>query len=138
MVTSTPLTDRQLRATIRQMLKDWNASTEVQRAIALDLSCTLMKAKEDAKPPKSPRSVDHPYTPERWTDDQRACHQAASMEEAFHQASCLSGGWYHRAVVIWCAVVGREEKYWILPEDASRPSDADYHRAYRVERCPDE
>lgn len=130
---------KDFRATVRQMLKDWNAATDAQRTVATELSILLAKAKEEAKPVrKAGVNYDIPYTPETWNESQRECHQADDLDKAIHKATCLAGGWYHRAVVVWCAVVGQDEQYWILPEDAPQPTDADYHRTYRIERCPDE
>jgi hypothetical protein len=41
-----------------------------------------------------------PYTPNDWTEGQAAMHQPKTLDEAFHSASCLAGGWYRRHVTI--------------------------------------
>ena len=40
------------------------------------------------------------YTPELWTPEQRAIHEADDLDAAFRHASMLAGGWYRRPVTI--------------------------------------
>ena len=63
--------------------------------------------------------VDVPYTPETWNADQLAMHTATSMEAALHNACCLAGGWYRRAVTIDFQVTAdNDERYMLRPSDA--------------------
>jgi hypothetical protein len=55
----------------------------------------------------------------------------AQPGRSIHAASCLSGGWYRRAVVIYCKVENLDEFYRILPHDAPAPDG--YRPCYRVE-----
>ena len=73
--------------------------------------------------------------PEDWNVDQLAMHRASTLDEAFHHASSLTGGWYHRAVVIYYRPNDANEsgeEYHILPHDAPAPEGFD--RLYRIER----
>jgi hypothetical protein len=60
------------------------------------------------------------YTPEQWTAQQLACHRAATMEEAFHSASCLAAGWYRRPVTIDYRVTeDNDEEYMLRPAEVA-------------------
>ena len=60
-----------------------------------------------------------PYTPNNWNPSQVQMHIAADMEEAFHHASCLAGGWYKRPVTIDYQITeDNDERYMIRPSDA--------------------
>jgi hypothetical protein len=59
-----------------------------------------------------------PYTPDTWTETQVAAHRADTLEDAFHKASCLAGGWYRRAVTIDYQITpDNDETYMIRPAD---------------------
>lgn len=63
-----------------------------------------------------------PYTPNDWTPEQLAAHRADTLDDAFHAASCLSGGWYRRAVSIDYRIVGEDmgpakEEYMLRPSE---------------------
>lgn len=86
---------------------------------------------------KSALKVGYPfevaYTPEDWTPEQLAAHRADSMEGAFKAASCLSGGWYHRAVTIDYQVTATDdERYMIRPSEV--PVAEGWEPAYTVAR----
>ncbi len=71
------------------------------------------------------------YTPETWTPDQLAFHRAATMEDAFHKASCLAGGWYRRPVAIDYRITpDNNEEYMLRPADIA-PLD-DWTPVYEV------
>jgi hypothetical protein len=46
------------------------------------------------------KSFDVPYAPDTWSAEQLAFHRADCLDAAFKNASCLAGGWYHRAVTM--------------------------------------
>lgn len=59
-----------------------------------------------------------PYTPTDWNESQAAMHSATTMEDALHNACCLAGGWYRRAVTIDMRVtVDNNEEYMLRPSD---------------------
>lgn len=72
------------------------------------------------------------YLPELWTEADRQFHQAETLEDAFHQASCLAGGWYRRPIRIEVQVdrTGKEA-YRCLPAD--EPCAPDWDPCYIVE-----
>lgn len=75
-----------------------------------------------------------PYTPATWNDSQRALHTAASLEEAFHHASCLAGGWYRCPVTIDSRVTAdNNEEYMMRP--AAVPVADGWSPCYTVERA---
>jgi hypothetical protein len=57
------------------------------------------------------------YAPQHWTAEQRAAHEADSLDDAFKLASMLSGGWYRRQVTIDVRYIGEDERYMIRPSD---------------------
>ena len=62
------------------------------------------------------------YAPEHWTVSQAAFHHADTLEDAFHQASCLAGGWYRRAVAIdYRITANNDEEYQLRPADSPTP-----------------
>ncbi len=72
-----------------------------------------------------------PYTPNDWNADQLAMHRALTLEDAFHHASCLAGGWYRRAVTIDFQVTeNNDEMYMLRPSDV--PPLAGWHPTYEV------
>ncbi len=73
-----------------------------------------------------------PYTPESWTPTQRACHRAASLDEALYQASGLAGGgWYRRPIAIDYRITpDNNEEYLLRPADIA-PLD-DWTPVYEV------
>jgi hypothetical protein len=78
-----------------------------------------------------------PYTPERWTPEQRAYHSPADLDAALRAASGLAGGWYLRAVDVCLQVTeDREEHYAIVPRE--QPPPAGFSKVYRVERLADD
>ena len=139
------MTPASLKAETAKLVTEWNTAVQAQREVAWQLDILLMKAKDAARATAEQRKAKlkaAKVTPEKWradlTPDQIECHRADDLDKAFHQASCLAGGWYRAPVVIWTAVVGDDERYWILPEDAPVPTDAEYHRSYRVERIAED
>lgn len=63
-------------------------------------------------------ATDIPYEPETWNEQQLAFHRAATMEEAFHHASCLAGGWYRRAITIDFRITeSNDEEYMLRPSE---------------------
>jgi len=59
-----------------------------------------------------------PYTPETWNAQQRELHEATSLDDALHHASCLAGGWYARPVTIDIHVTADgDEQYRMRPAD---------------------
>ena len=62
-----------------------------------------------------------PYTPDAWTPQQAEIHQASDLEQAFHHASCLAGGWYYRPVRIDYRIVDLREFYTLRPVDVPTP-----------------
>ena len=80
---------------------------------------------------RNTRTADIPYTPNDWTPTQAEMHRAADMEQAFHHASCLAGGWYRRAVAIDYQVTDdNDERYMIRPAEVA-PLDG-WHPVYEV------
>lgn len=66
----------------------------------------------------SQRPID--YTPNDWTPEQAQVHQATDLDEAFHHASCLSGGWYYRAISIDMQhAPDNTERYMLRPSDVA-------------------
>ncbi len=64
------------------------------------------------------------YAPLTWNADQTAFHTSLTLEDAFHKASCLAGGWYCRPVVIWMWTdEARKEHYIMAPEGAQPQAD---------------
>ena len=69
-------------------------------------------------PRTPPRALGVPYTPNDWNADQLAMHRAVTLEAAFHNASCLDGGWYRRPVTIDYQVTPEnDERYMLRPAD---------------------
>ena len=63
-------------------------------------------------------TADIPYAPSDWNGAQLDAHRASSLEEAFHKASCLAGGWYGRPVTIdWQVGDDNAERYMLRPAD---------------------
>lgn len=75
-----------------------------------------------------------PYTPEEWNVDQAIMHTAATMEEAFHNAACLSGGWYRRAMTIDVQIIDGPEPYEIYRIRPSEVPQGDWTPCYIVAR----
>jgi hypothetical protein len=74
------------------------------------------------------------YTPERWTPEQRAIHEADDLDAAFRHASMLAGGWYRRAVTIDYRVTAENnEQYMIRPSDV--PVQDGWTPCYNVSRA---
>lgn len=77
-----------------------------------------------------------PYTPNDWTPHQAQCHMANDLDEAFHAASCLAGGWYRRSVDICVRVTAdNDEEYRVVPSEHLPPEG--FSKCYRVERLGD-
>lgn len=75
-----------------------------------------------------------PYTPNDWNDSQRELHTAATLETAFHHASCLAGGWYRRPVTIDVRITANnDEEYMMRPADV--PVADGWSPCYTVERA---
>ena len=74
------------------------------------------------------------YTPDEWTPEQAEMHRAPDLDEAFHRASCLSGGWYRRPVTIACRVTPElDEEYILYPSDVPPCVDG-FSPSYEVRR----
>lgn len=73
------------------------------------------------------------YTPNDWTPSQLAAHRASTLEEAFHAASCLAGGWYRRAVAIDMFVTPENTEIYMLRPTEVAPL-ADWTPCYEVKR----
>lgn len=66
------------------------------------------------------QSFEIPYAPETWDGAQLDAHRAVSLDEAFQKASCLAGGWYHRAVTIDYTVTDdNTERYVLRPSEVA-------------------
>ena len=78
-----------------------------------------------------------PYTPNDWNDSQLALHRADHLDAAFKNASCLTGGWYQRAVRIdWQADDNNAdtgEAYMIVPAEV--PILDGWEACYTVNRA---
>lgn len=73
---------------------------------------------QQLKAPKRTPAI--PYTPDDWTPEQAELHRAADLEQAFHHASCLAGGWYHGPVAIDYQITeDRDERYMLRPVEAA-------------------
>lgn len=77
------------------------------------------------------------YTPDVWNIEQRNFHQATTLEDALHKATCLAGGWYKRAVTIdYQTTADNHERYMI------RPSEVEplfmWHPCYKIEAVGDD
>ncbi len=73
------------------------------------------------------------YTPEAWNDHQLGFHHADTLEEAFHKASCLAGGWYHRPVTIDIQITDdNSERYMMRPADV--PALTGWTPCYTIKR----
>lgn len=59
-----------------------------------------------------------PYVPDTWNVHQQDLHVAVTLEEAFHYASCLAGGWYRRPVTIDMKITeDNDERYMLRPSE---------------------
>lgn len=78
-----------------------------------------------------------PYTPDTWNEAQRAIHEATSMEDAMHKASCLAGGWYRRPVTIYMQVTpDNDEVYQMMPAEYA-PTERGWERCYTIDAHKD-
>ena len=73
------------------------------------------------------------YTPDDWSKYQASEHRAATLDDAFHKASCLAGGWYYRPVAIDYQVTADNTEVYMLRPHEIAPLDG-WTPCYEVKR----